>query len=371
MVAFLVILAMGACLTSCRESLLRPEPGSVGGAPVATNGSRDRHAPLVRGFSLKQHHRESRIRIDLVPDPSGGRLRCDPAPVSGLSWSFRLSIFPEARGDLTAFDVPTIVVEPRSADQLLVRAPDELGGIEIGTVGYSVNPSGLRFDLPAEWLQDADGLVTWQVDMTELEAGPKGPSVRWTSRFTGNNAGLEGLASRVPLITRLDARVRGDHLEIEAHVIPRHQGANLSFDPTVEGGWALQLFVNTDRGPTGYWMGFDYVVRGTELVSMNEMQVRLTTGDCGCPGGWGPATGTAPFRDQSRVMDISIPLAALGDDDGAVDYAFETYATVACAECPGGVAQIYFDDYFGSTGAGAPPAPLIASAPPGSMAQRR
>jgi hypothetical protein len=150
-----------------------------------------------------------------------------------------------------------------------------------------------------------------------------------------------------PVVVGLRASVRDGALHLSGTIRPQR----LNYDPDHEGGWMLQLFLNTDRAETGYpWMGVDYVVRGGERSADGaSMVVRHIEADYGGPGDWGPQSGTAGFAQQGGKFQLDVPLEALGNDDGVMDFVLETYATASCAECEGGLTHLRLADYVGVT----------------------
>jgi hypothetical protein len=138
-------------------------------------------------------------------------------------------------------------------------------------------------------------------------------------------------------------------LLVRGQLAPRDAWHDIQFDPFRPGGWAMQLFLNTDGADTGYWIGFDYLVRGTELMPDGALVMRAITLDPQYPGGWGPQTGSATFAPASRSFRLEIPLDGVGRDDGVTSYALEMYSTISCPECPDGYNYMVLDDYFGST----------------------
>ena len=131
---------------------------------------------------------------------------------------------------------------------------------------------------------------------------------------------------------------------------PRGHRTDLEYSPYHPGGWCLQVFLNTDRQTTGYWLGFDYVVRGVEWNPASGASiVRRITLEPDYPGGWGPESGVATLQAIRGNFSIAIPLAAIGDTGGDLDFALETYATVACPDCESGYAQEFAADYFGGS----------------------
>jgi hypothetical protein len=121
------------------------------------------------------------------------------------------------------------------------------------------------------------------------------------------------------------------------------------FDPYTPDGWSFQLFMNTDQGPSGYWNGYDYLVRGVELREDFRIPIRLTKGDPKGPGGWGAESGETTLQLHDGMMSFEIPLSAIGDDDGEFDYALEFYLTETCASCPDSVRQDFATVYFGGS----------------------
>ncbi len=49
-------------------------------------------------------------------------------------------------------------------------------------------------------------------------------------------------------------------------------------------------------------------------------------------------------------LEVTIPLAAIGSPAGRVPVAVETYATVGCDACDGGMTAWFVDDTFGVIG---------------------
>jgi hypothetical protein len=169
-----------------------------------------------------------------------------------------------------------------------------------------------------------------------------------------------GSLGEVPTLTHLRAEVRHGTLYLVGNLAAGGSRAQQDYSPYEPGGWCLQVFLDTDQAHTGYWRGYEYLLRGTEWDPRScATVVRRITLEDGYPGGWGPASGEGTLRVSRGRLAIAIPLGALGDDDGTLDFALETYATVACPECPRGCSQVYAADYFGSCAAGGPPAPAL------------
>lgn len=152
----------------------------------------------------------------------------------------------------------------------------------------------------------------------------------------------------VPQVRDLRAQLFDSTLEIRGE-LSGAPGRALRYDPFAAGGWMLQVFINADQDATGYWLGFDYIVRGGELLNDHQVVVRRIAPDPIYPGGWGPQSGVARLLVHDHSFVVDVPLAAIGNDDGRVDFLVETYATVACPDCGGGVTQIVGEDYAGTT----------------------
>jgi hypothetical protein len=189
----------------------------------------------------------------------------------------------------------------------------------------------------------------------------------------GRSARDEG--AQVPTITRLHGEVKHGTLCLTGDLVVEGDRAGLKYSPSETGGWCLQVFLDTDQAQTGYWRGYEYVVRGTEWDPASRViVVRRITLEPGYPGGWGPASGAATLRVSRGSFALTIPLGAIGGDDGNLDFALETYATVPCAACPSGCSHWYAADYFGSCSADGRPAPalgpVVLSERPGTWSGR-
>src|SRR5262249_35915267 len=95
---------------------------------------------------------------------------------------------------------------------------------------------------------------------------------------------------QAPVMTGLHSVIQGGDLVFTAHFTPAR--LHFPYDPVNPGGWMLQLFVNTDQDPSGYWKGYDYVIRGGEKNPDGTYVVRQTMGGGG-EGGWGAISGAA------------------------------------------------------------------------------
>jgi hypothetical protein len=159
-----------------------------------------------------------------------------------------------------------------------------------------------------------------------------------TSPEPGEGTDLDRVPPQVPEITSVRAFVRGDSLHIRGQL-----GTSASlrpYEPVRPGGWALQILVDSDLTNGGYWLGFDYVVRGSEWSrDQRTFVTRRITLEPEYPGGWGPQSGVALFRQRPRHFEVAIPLASIGGFTHDLFLAIETFATVGCASCPNGYAH--------------------------------
>ncbi len=156
----------------------------------------------------------------------------------------------------------------------------------------------------------------------------------------------------VPVLRHLRAEVRNGSLLLTGNLFVDGHRRDLEYSPYRPGGWCLQVLVNTDQRRTGYWLGYEYIVRGVEWDPADRTAVvRRITLEPGYPGGWGPGSGQASLRADRGSFAVVVPLAAIGDDDGNLDFVIETYTTVACPECEPGYSQCYRADYFGTCSA--------------------
>ncbi len=156
----------------------------------------------------------------------------------------------------------------------------------------------------------------------------------------------------VPTLTHLRAEVKHGVLLLTGNLAVEGWRHVPEYSASSPGGWCLQVLINTDQQRTGYWRGYEYVVRGVEWAPESRIAVvRRITLESGYPGGWGPASGEALLRPGRAVVTVAVPLEAIGDDDGNLDFAVETYETVACPACEGGYAQGDGACYFGTCSA--------------------
>lgn len=193
---------------------------------------------------------------------------------------------------------------------------------------------------------DQSGLPTWSVQ--PLGAMRGGRSDASYGLRVLRRRPLRGAPGQVPRVRDLRCEVHGSTVTIRGE-LACGPGQTMRYDPFTAGGWMLQVFVNTDQLDTGYWMGFDYIVRGGELLNDHQVVVRQIAPSDEFPGGWGPQSGDARLVVHDRSFQLDVPRAALGGDDGRIDFLVETYATVPCPACNGGVTQVLGDDYAGTT----------------------
>jgi hypothetical protein len=199
---------------------------------------------------------------------------------------------------------------------------------------------------PTNAAADSPGTSFWQIDPTDPAPTPE--------------------QAQVPILTMLRAQIRGDALVLQGQIRSRAFNRMPTYDPYRTGGWALQLFVDADPDDNPYWLGYEHLVRGVEWdPGRGTMVTRAITLEDGYPGGWGPSTGVAQFRQSRLGFTLTVPLTSLGGSVDHLSFALETYATVACDECDGGVTQEMAEDYFGDAttkgGRIAPPDPNPAS----------
>jgi hypothetical protein len=175
-------------------------------------------------------------------------------------------------------------------------------------------------------------------------AGGALPSPRWDDVATPAPVGNEAV---VPEITWIRVEVGRETLLIQGMLRPRDPSYQPFYGPATPGGWLLQVMLNTGPDAPGYWRGYDYIVRGGEWsLEARTLVVRHITLDGDTPGGWGPACGLAYFDPRPLRFEIAVPRAAIGAFGRSLDFCLETYATVPCPVCAGGVSAEYVDDYF-------------------------
>lgn len=159
------------------------------------------------------------------------------------------------------------------------------------------------------------------------------------------------LAERdVPQFRRIEIDQVGSDLRIQFAVDPKRPEP-LRYDPMKPGGWSFQMFLDSDQSPTGYWQGYDYLTRDTEPdLAGRSVRVRRTIA-LGAPGldGWGEETAVVPVHVNRSVLSFRIPLAALADHDGRIDFGLEMYRTSECGQCPNGRSYDFAYSLFGTS----------------------
>jgi hypothetical protein len=154
----------------------------------------------------------------------------------------------------------------------------------------------------------------------------------------------------VPQFRNFQVDQVGHDLQIQFSV--DHRANPVHYDPLRPDGWSFQLFLDTDQdATTGYWIGYDYLTRDSELdLNGTSIRVRRTIPLDG-PGsdGWGEETAVVPIHVNSATLTFRVPLDAVTDRDGKVDFGLEVYRTSACAECPNGRTFDYAYGLFGTS----------------------
>ncbi len=129
--------------------------------------------------------------------------------------------------------------------------------------------------------------------------------------------------ARIPIVSHIDAYVIGDRLQYTAHFDP----SLTIYAPDLIGGWAFNLFMDMDQDSrTGYRngpLGVEYVVRGVDDRANNTLDVLNLS-----PGFPAGNSGTAAFTWDRYMMQLDIPLAILGNDQGYFNYRLELYDVV-------------------------------------------
>lgn len=167
---------------------------------------------------------------------------------------------------------------------------------------------------------------------------------------------------RIPVITHLGGVVTNGTLHLTGNLTTPGARSELEYSPYEPGSWCLQVLLNTDQRRTGYWLGYDYIVRGVEWDAATRLAVvRRITLEPGFPGGWGPGCGEATLRVSRGSFALAVPLEAIGGDDGNLDFVLEAFLTVDCPECADGYSHTYGAHYFGVV---SPRGPAVAARGP-------
>jgi len=340
--------ALLASLLGCGTRTVSPHVDVDGSAFAPISADRPiSDVPAVRDVQVDPRGDDLSIELRFDAAPAHDRLPFDPNPVSGSSWFFVLTLDPDqtrTTGRETGSDFELF---PLSSSEIGVRVSG--GGPTIGSIAITTKPHRVEFRVPRSMLGDDDGMLDYTLDLFQVEVVGGDRDVEHVSTFLGTNHPVATTASQVPLVMNLSTDVRNGMFLMQAKIESRDGLAPIFYSASTVGGWQFQLFVNTDGQPTGYWNGYDYVVRGGEQRG-DQVVVRTTENVDTNPGGWGPETGTAQLDLSTRSFGLALPLAAIGNDDGNFDFVLETYATMSCPSCPGGTRASLLDDYFGSTG---------------------
>jgi hypothetical protein len=297
------------------------------------------------------------LDIETGLDAVGFRLRLDrgddnrpPLDISsvGRTWTFQLGLDvdrDDASGDAWGSE---FLVAPGPEGRAWLLRHDGSTWQRAASAPLEAAGDQLSFSLPAAALGERDGRLDYLLDLFAIEAGDPGAGMELVARHTGTNQVDAITHLQVPVITRLRARARGGALRMRGQVAARGPRSGFRYDPYAADGWQLQLFLNTDQAATGYWLGYDYLVRGSEWSDGCFVVRRIEPGEQ-YPGGWGPESGRCEFHQRAHGFLMMLPTSALGGDDGMLDYALDTYATVPCTDCAGGVVAEYCATYFGSS----------------------
>jgi hypothetical protein len=342
---------------SCSRSPLSPvgEPAGdavIGTRTAASPGDR-REIPAIGPITITREGDRLRFSIEIDPGGEPAAALAAPAPHASASWTFRLYLDADRdphTGDGGGAD---FALMPRRDGRIgLWRRQSQRWEPTLST-SMLWTSSRIAFDLPASALGNDDGLVDYALDVYEDVPSSSGPGSVPSASFAGHSGRPPDERTQVPAVAHLRADVRMGVLFLTGQLGTRGHRATAEYSPYDTGGWCLQVFLNTDQRSTGYWLGFDYVDRGVEWNPVSEVTlVRRITLDPAYPGGWGPASGEATLRVSRGSFAIAIPLGTIGNDDGNVDFALETYATVACRGCDSGYSHEYAADYFGSSSTG-------------------
>ncbi len=339
--AALVLLSGIALLSvaSCRDLPVAPSL-----SPVTGDGA---EPPAVQSVRIARHGDAIGFELSLSNDVAAGRLPLDTPSRTGASWAFQLALDTDQRGETGRHGGVDYELILMPDGELAVYRQSDIGSIQVASVAVSVQPGRVSFSVPAAVLGDDDGWMDYVLRTYRAEIRGGAHDYVLAATIAGTNQELPDESLQVPAIINVRTEVRGDTLYLRAQFLARDPLYRTSYDPEEPGGWSLQLFLNTDQAPTGYWRGYDYIVQGSEVRPDGSFVTRWIAPD---ESGWGPMTGTSRFTLHPRTFEIAVPLAAIGDDDGLLDYCLEQYAAVDCPDCPGGFTAHYVSDFFGSVG---------------------
>jgi hypothetical protein len=348
---FRTAVASVAVLLACTATSCRLGPAAPVGltadalmSPASTGEGAAGDAAFL-GVRISRRGERVGIAVEFAPGRAAGRIDADGGTARG---SCLLAFDTDQREDTGGFsgeECSFLVRDGRVEIRRLEQGAWTL--VESGTA--VVTPARIAFDVPAELLGD-DLWVNWTLELHEWSGNGWGIA----ALHRGSNHPAPSPTACVPSVSGLTAEVRRGAVHVQGLLSPRRGSrAPHVYDPERAGGWALQVLLDTDGAGTGYWLGYDYIVRGVEWADGGRsFVVRRITLEEGYPGGWGPQSGVARFRDGRYRFDIEIPLEAIGGGDGRVSYVLETYATVDCAECESGISHHWAGDYFGACDGG-------------------
>jgi hypothetical protein len=340
--------ALLVSLSGCGSHTLSPQvDGTPALSPVNVAERRVSDLPAIRDVRIDPRGDLLSVEFRLEPVPGPDRLPLDPSPASGTSWFFVLTLDPDQSRTTGRELTPDFEVVPLTRSELTVREP---GQMTIGSIAFDTKPNRVEFTVPRALLGDDDGLVDYTLDLFEVEIVGGDRDIEHVATLQGTNHPMATAASQVPLVMDMRTEIRSGTFFLRARMESRDGLAPIFYSADAVGGWQFQLFVNADGLPTGYWNGYDYVVRGGEQQNGGYV-IRTTDNVETNPGGWGPETGTAKLDLTTRQFELLFPLQAIGNDDGQFDFVLETYATLPCSSCPNGTTASLLDDYFGTTGA--------------------
>jgi hypothetical protein len=366
----LALLAAAAALLlaaeSCRLSPLAPvrdlgESAAIGIGDAASAGGWP-VAPPIGAIGITREGDQVRFSIEVLPGGETSPEFAGPGAGAPAPWTFRLDLDTDQdpdTGDENGADV-ALVAGTDGRIGVWRRAPS--GWEQTQTAPLTWTRSRIAFELPAAALDEDDGLMDYSLDIYGIRTSSSAPDFIPAASYAGRSGPLPDERMLVPAISHLRGEVRHGFLYLSGRMNVRGHRTDVQYSPYQPGGWCLQVFLNTDRQATGYWLGFDYIVRGVEWnPASGASVVRRITLEPGYPGGWGPESGVATLQVIHGDFSIAIPLTAIGDAGGDLDFVLETYATVACPDCEPGYTQEFAADYFGGSSTNGHP--LIAGNP--------
>ncbi len=367
--------ALSLAAGSCGVSPLAPVNGAGAGAAIGTGAAAPAaggiEVPAIGAVAITRAGDRLSFSLEIVPDDEPAVSLVRPGSSAPAPWTFRLYLDTDRdplTGDEGGADF-ALMPRPDGRIGLWRRQPSRWEPVDAAPMAWT--SSRIAFDLPATALGAGSGPVEYVLDVYASTPVAEGPGRVPAARYAGRGGGTPDERAQVPAISHLRSDVKFGTLILTGNLSQRGSRAEQQYSPYRPGGWCLQVLLNTDQQRTGYWLGFDYIVRGVEWEPTSGASVvRRITLEPGYPGGWGPASGTATLRVSRGSFSIAVPLDAVGGDDGNLDFVLETYATVACPESDSGVSQLYAADYFGSSSAGGRAALAVRREPATSGPER-